>query len=52
MGVIVNQLRSLSKSDVAIRQQLSDADSTPAVPDFDVESVCSLLSQPGEVRRV
>ncbi|KAK4305379.1 hypothetical protein Pmani_022723 [Petrolisthes manimaculis] len=49
MGVIVNQIRSLSKADKANRQQLTDANNTPAVPDFDVESVCSLLSQPGEM---
>ncbi|KAK3856910.1 hypothetical protein Pcinc_036809 [Petrolisthes cinctipes] len=49
MGVIVNQIRSLSKADKANRQQLTDANTTPAVPDFDVESVCSLLSQPGEM---
>ncbi|XP_071547475.1 uncharacterized protein [Panulirus ornatus] len=51
MGVVINQLHRLSEagSDSKDQQHLPTSDPLPVVPDFDVDSVCSLLSQPNEM---
>lgn len=57
MSVVINQLRRLGEGDPCGE---SPAEGTqghppttspmPSVPDFDVDAVCSFLSQPNEVR--
>lgn len=57
MGVVINQLRHLSDgvasetpADITnTDQQLSTSTPLSAVPDFDVDAVCSFLNQPNEV---
>ncbi|KAK8731651.1 hypothetical protein OTU49_007407, partial [Cherax quadricarinatus] len=57
MGVVINQLRRLgevgqsdqSAGNSSTDQNLPTATPLPAVPDFDVNTVCSFLNQPNEM---
>lgn len=60
MGIVIDQLRQLSKADQGNQLAGNDSgdhhhlpatDPLPVVPDFDVDTVCSILSQPSEVRQ-